>query len=187
MSLCALFQPLASSNPRQSGASDSKSMTNHFATDAPWEHSATSLEWPSIIQSLLSQRKKKLSGATQHLCLNYLNSVSYTVILFRNLNLYTTGKLGKCSLQISMKIESWHGTTYIVITGATTSRLAIRIPISDIANVSNKALNGSPRFVVTEKKLITGITPSIAIACNNLGAPENNIQIWHNNTGKSCS
>lgn len=59
----------------------------------------------------------------------------------------------------------------MVITGATKSRLAIKIPISDIAKVNNNALNGSPRFVVTEKKFITGITPSIAIACNNLGAP----------------
>lgn len=63
--------------------------------------------------------------------------------------------------------------TYIVITGATRSRLAMRMPISDIANVRSRARNGSPRFVVTEKKLITGITPSIAMACNSLGAPVN--------------
>lgn len=60
----------------------------------------------------------------------------------------------------------------MVITGATRSRLAIRMPISDIARVNNRARNGSPRFVVTEKKFRTGITPSTAMACNNLGAPE---------------
>ena len=51
------------------------------------------------------------------------------------------------------------------------SRFAIRIPISDIATVNKRALKGSPRFVVTEKKLRNGITPSMAMACNSLGAP----------------
>ena len=59
----------------------------------------------------------------------------------------------------------------MVITGATTSRLAITIPISEIATVNNKARNGSPRFVVTPKNFRNGITPSFAIACSNLGAP----------------
>ena len=59
----------------------------------------------------------------------------------------------------------------MVITGATMSKLAIIIPISDMATVNNSALNGSPRFVVTAKNLRNGITPSLAIACSNLGAP----------------
>jgi len=78
---------------------------------------------------------------------------------------------------IWMYIANWSVSTYIVMTGATRSRLAMRMPISEIARVSRRARNGSPRLVVTEKKLRTGITPSTAIACNSLGAPTKSISI----------
>ena len=68
--------------------------------------------------------------------------------------------------------------TYIVMTGATESRLAIRIPISDIASVSSRARNGSPLFVVTLKNLRNGITPSLAMACSSLGAPGNRLTVY---------
>ena len=64
------------------------------------------------------------------------------------------------------------------MTGATESRLAIRIPISDIASVSSRARNGSPLFVVTLKNLRKGITPSLAMACSSLGAPENRLTVY---------
>lgn len=54
--------------------------------------------------------------------------------------------------------------TYIVIIGATASRLAIRMPSSAISNVKNKALFGSPSDDTGEKNRRNGITPSIAIA-----------------------
>ena len=44
-------------------------------------------------------------------------------------------------------------------------------PSSDIAAVSNRALSGSPFLVVTLNTLRKGMTPSAAMACNNLGAP----------------
>ena len=44
-------------------------------------------------------------------------------------------------------------------------------PSSDIAAVSNSALNGSPFLVVTLNTFRKGMTPSAAMACNNLGAP----------------
>ena len=50
----------------------------------------------------------------------------------------------------------------------------MRIPISDIATVNNNARNGSPLLVVTPKNLRNGITPSLAMACSNLGAPVDN-------------
>lgn len=49
--------------------------------------------------------------------------------------------------------------------------LAMRIPISAMANVNTKALSGSPFFVVTLKKRRKGMMSSLAIACNRRGAP----------------
>jgi len=47
----------------------------------------------------------------------------------------------------------------------------MRTPMSEIAAVRMSALIGSPFFVVTEKRLRNGITPSEAMACNSRGAP----------------
>ena len=46
------------------------------------------------------------------------------------------------------------------------------MPISEIQAVSKRALKGSPRAVVTEKRFRNGMTPSAAIACKSRGAPE---------------
>lgn len=51
------------------------------------------------------------------------------------------------------------------------SMFAIKIPASQMTLVNSRARTGSPFFVVTENKFRKGITPSVAIACSNLGAP----------------
>lgn len=56
--------------------------------------------------------------------------------------------------------------------GATISRLATRMPSSEISAVNRRARNGSPLLVVTPKTFRKGITPSLAMACSNLGAPK---------------
>ena len=47
----------------------------------------------------------------------------------------------------------------------------MRTPIREIAAVKRRALIGSPDFVVAEKTLRNGITPSTAMACSRRGAP----------------
>ena len=51
-----------------------------------------------------------------------------------------------------------------MIIGATASKLAISIPISDIIRVINNALFGSPSLEVGENICRKGMTPSFAIA-----------------------
>jgi hypothetical protein len=58
----------------------------------------------------------------------------------------------------------------MVIIGATLSRLAIRIPISAILMVNNKALVGSPDLEPTAKMFKKGMMLSLAIACRRRGA-----------------
>lgn len=61
---------------------------------------------------------------------------------------------------------------YMVMIGATISRLATKMPNSEMRAVNRRARNGSPLLVVTPKTFRKGITPSLAMACNNLGAPK---------------
>lgn len=56
--------------------------------------------------------------------------------------------------------------------GATISRLATRMPSSEMRAVNRRARNGSPLLVVTPKTFRKGTTPSLAMACSNLGAPK---------------
>ena len=60
--------------------------------------------------------------------------------------------------------------TYIVMIGATASRLAIRTPISEISKVKKRARFGSPSLETTENTWRNGMTPSLAIACKSRGA-----------------
>ena len=59
-----------------------------------------------------------------------------------------------------------------MIIGATASRLAMRIPISEMAMVSSSALWGSPPFEGTPKTFKNGMIPSFAIAWSRRGALE---------------
>ena len=61
--------------------------------------------------------------------------------------------------------------SYIVMMGATISRLATRIPSSEMRAVNRRARNGSPLLVVTPNTFRKGMTPSLAMACNKRGAP----------------
>lgn len=63
--------------------------------------------------------------------------------------------------------------SYMVIIGATLSRLAIRIPISDIHIVNNNARVGSPDLEPTENMFKKGMMLSRAMACRRRGALEN--------------
>ena len=58
----------------------------------------------------------------------------------------------------------------MVIIGATESKLAIRIPISEIQAVSIKARVGSPDFEPYAKIFKNGIRLSLAMACSKRGA-----------------
>ena len=58
----------------------------------------------------------------------------------------------------------------MVIMGATASRLAMIMPISDMASVSSKARLGSPSPEQIEKKRKNGMIPSAEMACRRRGA-----------------
>ena len=58
----------------------------------------------------------------------------------------------------------------MVIIGATESKFAIRIPISEKQAVSIKARVGSPDLEPEAKIFKNGITLSLAMACNKRGA-----------------
>lgn len=60
--------------------------------------------------------------------------------------------------------------THIVMMGATESKLAIRIPISEIQAVRTKARVGSPDLEPWAKIFRNGIRLSLEIACNSRGA-----------------
>ena len=64
--------------------------------------------------------------------------------------------------------------THIVIIGATESKLAIKIPISEIQAVSSKARVGSPDLEPYAKIFRNGIRLSLAMACNKRGALQRN-------------